>query len=79
MTEEELLIILETIKHSKTMLLGYNIIVWTDHSNLTYLTTDHDYERVLRPRLIIEEFGAEVKYIKGENNVVTDSVSRLPI
>ena len=34
---------------------------------------------MLRQRLIIEEFGAEIKYIKGEHNVVADALSRLPI
>ena len=28
-------------------------------------------------RLILKEFGPELKYIKGENNVVTDALSRL--
>ena len=28
-------------------------------------------------RLILEEFGPELKYIKGENNVVVDALSRL--
>ena len=28
-------------------------------------------------RLIIEEFGPELKYIKGENNVVSNALSRL--
>ena len=31
----------------------------------------------MRWRLIIEEFGTELKYIKGENNVVDDNLSRL--
>ena len=30
-------------------------------------------------RLILEEFGPELKYIKGENNVVTNALSRLEI
>ena len=30
-------------------------------------------------RLILEEFGHELKYIKCENNVITDSISRLEI
>ena len=34
-------------------------------------------ERVIRWRLILEEFGPELKYIKGENNVVADAISRL--
>ena len=28
-------------------------------------------------RLILEEFGPELKYIKGENNVIADALSRL--
>ena len=31
----------------------------------------------MRWRLIIEEFGPELKYIKGKNNVVSDALSRL--
>ena len=31
----------------------------------------------MRWRLILEEFGHELKYIKGENNVVANALSRL--
>ena len=31
----------------------------------------------MRWRLILEEFGPELKYIKGENNVVADALSCL--
>ena len=31
----------------------------------------------MRWRLILEEFGPELKYIKGENNFVADALSRL--
>ena len=31
----------------------------------------------MRWRLILEEFGPELKYIKGENNVVADTLSLL--
>ena len=31
----------------------------------------------MRWGLILEEFGPELKYIKGENNVVADALSRL--
>ena len=34
-------------------------------------------ERVMRRRLILEEFGPELKYIKVENNVVADDLSCL--
>ena len=31
----------------------------------------------MRWRLILEEFGPELKYIKGENNFIADALSRL--
>ena len=34
-------------------------------------------ERVMRWRLMLEEFGPELKYIKVENNVVADALSCL--
>ena len=34
-------------------------------------------ERVIRWRLLLKEFGPELKYIIGENNVVADALSCL--
>ena len=31
----------------------------------------------MRWRLILKAFGPELKYIKGENNVISDALSRL--
>ena len=50
-------------------------MVYTDHKNLIY--SFFYTERVMCWRLILEEFGPELKYIKGENNVVADALSRL--
>ena len=74
-TEKELLSTVETINEFRNIILGQQITVYTDHKNLTYnfLNT----ERVILWRLIIEEFGPELRYIKGENNVVADSLSHL--
>ena len=54
-------------------------MIYTDHKNLIYPNSDYGSQRVLRQRLVIEEFGAELRYIKGENNVVADALSRIPI
>ena len=74
-TERELLSIVETLKEFCNILLGQKIIVHTDHKNLTY--KNFNTERVMRWRLILEEYGPELKYIKGEHNVVADALSRL--
>ena len=47
--------------------------------NLVYDSINFNSDRILRQRLLIEKFGAELRYIKGENNRVTDALSRLPM
>ena len=74
-TERELLAIVETLKEFRNILLGQQIRVFTDHQNLTY--KNFNTERVMRWRLILEEFGPELNYIKGEKNIVADALSRL--
>ena len=74
-TERELLSIVETLKEYRNILLGQQIEVFTDHKNLVYKT--FNTERVMRWRLIIEEFGPKLTYIKGENNIVADALSRM--
>jgi RNase H-like domain found in reverse transcriptase len=62
-TELELLSIVETLQEYRTILLGHIIKIYTDHKNLTFdnFTTD----RVRRWRLIVEEYGPDIIYIKG--------------
>ena len=74
-TERELLSIVETFKEFRSILLGHRIIVHTDHKNL--VCKHFNTERVMRWRLILEEYGPELNYIKGENNIVADALSRL--
>ena len=74
-TERELLSIVETLKEFRNILLGQQITVYTDHRNLTF--KHFNTERVMRWRLIVEEFNPKLVYIKGDRNVVADALSRL--
>jgi hypothetical protein len=76
-TEKELLSIVATLKEFRNILLGQQITVFTDHKNLTY--KNFNTERVMRWRLVLEEFGPCLQYIKGTHNVVANALSRLPI
>jgi hypothetical protein len=57
--------------------LGQGLVIHTDHNNLTYanLTT----ERVMQWRLFLEEYSPDIRYIKGESNIVADALSRLEL
>ena len=77
-TEKELLSIVECVKEFRNILFGYKINVYSDHKNLVHATTMSQSQRVMRWRLILEEFGPDIKHIKGEDNTVADAISRLP-
>ena len=74
----EPLSICKSVHEFRTLLLGHTINVFTNHKNLIYPTTTFFSDCVLRQRLLVKEYGAHLHYIKGENNVVVDALSRLP-
>ncbi|MFM8588489.1 MAG: RNase H-like domain-containing protein [Bacteroidota bacterium] len=76
-TEIELLAIVETLKEFKGMLWGQQLVVYTDHQNLMRDALGLSSDRVYRWRLILEEYGPEIVYIKGIDNTVADAISRL--
>ena len=67
--------IVETLREFRNILLGYQIIVHTDHKKMTYERYTSD--RVMRWHLLVEEFGPEFRYIKGKHNLIADALSRL--
>jgi len=75
--ERELLSIVETLKEFRNILLGQRIQVYMDHKNLTY--ANFNTERVMRWRLILEEYAPELICLKGEHNIVADALSRLAL
>ena len=77
-TEKELLAIVECLQQLQGIIFGYEINVSSDHKNLVYATTLGEYQRVMRWRLIIKEFGPKIQHKAGVNNIVDDTLSRLP-
>ena len=59
------------------MLLGQKLKIYTDHKNLTCKIFNTD--KVIIWRLIIEEYGPYIYNIKGEKNMVSDALSRIPL
>ncbi len=64
-TKIEQLAIVETLKEFKGMLWGQQIKVSTDHANLMRDAPGLTSDQVYRWRLLLEEYGPEIVYIKG--------------
>ena len=79
MTEKELLSIVETLKELQNILLGHEIEVFLDHKNLTYEMIESTSQKLQHWKSLMQEFGVNLLYIKGEANVVDDAFIRLPM
>ena len=71
----ELLTIVETLKEFKGMLWGQKLVVYRGHQNRMRdalgLTSDRVYQ------LRSKEYGSKIVYIKGIDNTMSDTISRL--
>ncbi len=76
-TKIELLAIVETLTEFKGMLWGQNIKVFTDHANLMRDALGLTLDQVYRWRLLLEEYGPKIIYIKGIRNTIADAVLQL--
>lgn len=73
--DKELLAVVCILQEYHGMLWGRHIRVYTDHSNLQFEKCFS--ERILRQKMILEEYRPDIIYIKGRDNVVADALSRL--
>ncbi|MGL5707258.1 MAG: reverse transcriptase domain-containing protein [Aeromonas sp.] len=77
-TEKEFFAIYTALKHFRNIIFLSEIVIYTDHANLTF-QTDPISNRVQRWMLAIGDFDYIIKYKKGNENVVADSLSRCMI
>ncbi len=59
------------------MLWGQSIKVYTNHANLIRDALGMTLDCVYQWRLLLEEYGPKVVYIKGIHNTIADTISRL--
>ena len=74
-TDNELLEMVECPKLFRGILFGYEINLFPDHNNLVYNGTLSESQREIRWRLILEEFGPNIKHISGVENISADTLS----
>ena len=71
--EKELLGIVEGFKAFEGILRGTEVTVHTDHMNLLYKSLPS--QRMVRWRLLLEEFHPQFKHVTGVDNDATDALS----
>lgn len=78
--EKELLAIVWAVKHFRPYLFGRKFKIQTDHKPLIYLFGMKDpSSRLLKFRLVIEEYDFILEYIRGKENSAADALSRMLI
>ena len=75
MTEQEQVAIVETLKEFKGMLWGQQPTIYTDHKNLMQDALGLISDRVYHWRLLLEEYGPTIVYIKEIHNTIANAIS----
>ena len=76
-TEKEIISIVENLKGFITISLAQKLIIYTDNKNPT--SKNFNTKRVLRRRLILEEYGPYIYYTKVEKDILEYSISIIPL
>lgn len=78
--EKELLAIVWAVKHFRPYLYGKEFKIQTDHRPLVYLFNMRDpSSRLMKFRLLLEEYNFSIEYVKGTGNAAADALSRIKI
>jgi hypothetical protein len=73
--DKELLCVITTLRELRSMLLGAELHIHTDHQNI--LRVGDSSERRLRWISYVDEYSPTLHYVEGPHNVIADTFSRL--
>ncbi len=73
--DKELLCVVVTLREFRSMLLGAELHIYTDHKNI--LNVGNLSKRWLRWISYVDEYGPNIHYIEGPCNVIADTFSRI--
>jgi hypothetical protein len=73
--DKELLCVIATLREFRSMLLGAELHIHTDHKNI--LNVGDSSERCLRWISYVDEYSPTLHYVEGPRNVIADTFSRL--
>jgi transposase InsO family protein len=76
-TEKECYAIVAALKKFEYLLRDTAFTLRTDHKNLTYLKNDNLSPKVRRWKIWMAEFDMRIEFIKGADNTIADSLSRV--
>lgn len=76
--EKELLAVVWALQKLRNYLYGVaNLTIYTDHQSLIYsISENNPNTKLKRWKNLIAEYGAEIKYKPGHQNIVADALSR---
>jgi transposase InsO family protein len=74
--QKEAYAIFYTCMHLKTLIRDRRFTLRTDHRNLLYISQNSN-PMIVRWYMALSEYSFDLEYIKGENNNVADTMSRL--
>lgn len=78
--EKEALALILAVQHFEVYLsaVGGPITVYTDHNPLTFLDRMRGKnQRIMRWSLILQPFHLQIKHIRGKDNIIADTLSRM--
>lgn len=76
--DKEAYAILYALSQFEVIIFGYNIVVYTDHSPLKFISDSVKHSpKLIRWALAIQRFNPTILSVKGKDNIISDALSRL--